>query len=134
MTIYVDEIRMWPHARHRCFKSGSAHLTADTVEELHAFAGRLGMKRSWFQPLSSPHYDLSPNKHTEALRLGAVFVPARVQARHRLALRNDSDAREVLTELRLFAAFVERRSRLPDEPVMHAYTEVYGAVVDSDLD
>lgn len=77
MTVYVDELQVWPHAKHRCFFEGSAHLEADTLEELHAFARRLGLKRSWFQPRSSPHYDLSPGKHAAALRLGAKFRPAR---------------------------------------------------------
>ena len=83
----VDEIQVWAHAKHRCFKAGSAHLTADTNDELHAFAERLGLKRAWYQPLSTPHYDLSPKKHYLALLLGAVLVPAREQARKRIAAR-----------------------------------------------
>lgn len=87
MTVYVDELVVWPHARHPCFKGGSAHLTADTVEELHAFASQLGLWRSWYQPQSSPHYDLSKSKRDRALKLGAVFVSAREQARRRTAAR-----------------------------------------------
>lgn len=82
MTVYVDELRVWPNARHRCFKSGSAHLTADTLDELHAFAARIGMKRAWFQNHTvAPHYDLSPSRHALALSLGAVLVPMREQIR-----------------------------------------------------
>ena len=87
MTVRVDELKVWPHARHACFKRGSAHLTADTLEELHAFAARLGLRRAWFQPRSWPHYDLSPAKHVQALALGAVLVPARVQAEARMRAR-----------------------------------------------
>jgi hypothetical protein len=88
VTVMVDELRVWPHAHHRCFMKGSAHLTADTLDELHAFAAAIGMKRSWFQdhPLA-PHYDLSPSRHALALQHGAVLVSAREQARARIAQR-----------------------------------------------
>lgn len=78
MAVYVDELVVWYHAKHRCFKNGSCHLTADNLDELHDFAKRLGLKRAWFQARSSaPHYDLSPAKREQALKLGAVFVSAR---------------------------------------------------------
>lgn len=83
MTVYVDELQVWP-TRIRCFKDGSCHLMADTVDELHDFAMRIGLRRVWFQPLSSPHYDLTPMKREQALGMGAVFVPAKEQARKRL--------------------------------------------------
>ena len=86
MTVYVDELKVWPHARHACFKKGSAHLTADGLAELHAFARRLSLKAGWFQahPMH-PHYDLSPGKHAQALAIGAMFVSAREQAMRRRA-------------------------------------------------
>ena len=84
----VDELKVWPHAKHRCFMKGSAHLTADTLDELHAFATLIGMKRAWFQDhVLCPHYDLSPARHALALTKGAVFVSARDQARVRIAAR-----------------------------------------------
>lgn len=87
MTVYVDELRVWP-TKIRCFKGGAAHLTADTLDELHAFAARLGLKRAWFQDKGLvPHYDLTPGKHGLALVSGAVFVPAREQAEKRIAAR-----------------------------------------------
>lgn len=88
--VYVDELVAYPQApkpgAERYFGNGrqSCHLTADTVEELHVFAARLGLKRAWFQPMSSPHYDLTPNKRALAVKLGAVEVSAREQARRRL--------------------------------------------------
>ena len=90
MTILVDELQVWPHAKHRCFRAGSAHLTfvePSTVDDLHAFAAKLGLRRAWFQPRSTPHYDLSPAKHGLALRLGATFLSAREQAKNRIAKR-----------------------------------------------
>lgn len=84
MAVKVDEFRIWAPTRIRCFKAGSCHLTADSVEELHEFALRLGLRRDWFQPKSTPHYDLTESRRTKALELGAVFVPAKEQALARL--------------------------------------------------
>lgn len=88
MTVYVDEVRVWP-TRIACFRNGAAHLTADTLDELHAFAVRIGMRRSWFQGDGLvPHYDLTPGRHRAALAAGAVFVAAKEQARRRRASRD----------------------------------------------
>lgn len=90
MTVYVDEICRWP-TRIRCFQDGSCHMTADTEEELHVMAGAIGLRRAWFQPHSTaPHYDLTPSKRALALAHGAVFVPAKEQARRRIASRASS--------------------------------------------
>ena len=87
MTVYVDEIKRWP-TQVECFRYGSAHLTADTLDELHAFATKkLRLRREWYQPLSSPHYDLTPANQRKAIQLGAVLVSAREQARKRVAKR-----------------------------------------------
>lgn len=84
MTVYVDELRVWPNARHRCFAKGSSHLWADTLEELHTFARALGMKPEWFQGHRvMPHYDLSPKRHAAALRLGATLASVKEQLRAR---------------------------------------------------
>jgi hypothetical protein len=87
----VDELRVWPHARHP-FKRGSCHLTTTgTVDDLHAFAASIGMRREWFQRHRiADHYDLTPERRERALRAGAVFVPAKQQARDRAALRRAS--------------------------------------------
>ena len=51
----------------------STHLIADTLDELHAFAERLGFRRSWFQDGGTcPHYDLTVSKHKQAVALGAI--------------------------------------------------------------
>jgi hypothetical protein len=49
------------------------HLIADTSEELHAFAARLGMRRHWAQHEGQPteHYDLMPGERALAVALGA---------------------------------------------------------------
>jgi len=85
--IWVDELRQWP-TEIRCFQSGACHLTSSThdLDELHAFARRIGMRRSWFQDHRRlPHYDLTPERRQRAIELGAVFVPYREQKRLRNA-------------------------------------------------
>lgn len=82
--IMVDELQRWPTAL-RIFRDGACHLTTDgPIEELHAFAVKIGMRREWFQdhPIA-PHYDLTPGRRARALLLGAVEVKAREQARRR---------------------------------------------------
>ena len=59
---------------------------------LHEFAAQLGMKREWFQPNGkAPHYDLTPARRSDALKLGAVFVGAKEQARQRKTSLTMSD-------------------------------------------
>lgn len=48
------------------------HLMADSVEELHEFADKIGLKRSWFQPNSAPHYDVTAYYRQKAVQAGAV--------------------------------------------------------------
>lgn len=79
MTVYVDGAFIpWRGGRW-------CHLTADTEAELHAFARRLGLRRSWFQtckhrcgPVGAPcvhwHYDVNDNKRAAALALGAEEI------------------------------------------------------------
>jgi hypothetical protein len=90
MTIYVDELRAWPDqpktgraAIHFGNGKRSCHLTTDgPIEELHAFAAKLGLKSEWFQehPVLC-HYDLTPGKRLDALDEGAEEMPMREQLR-----------------------------------------------------
>ncbi len=86
MTVYVDELR--------ANLTGSAsfpfkkycHLTADTLDELHIMATRIGLDRSWFQDdKHHPHYDLTSSKRAQAIQCGAEFLPALEQVKRRLS-------------------------------------------------
>lgn len=74
MTIYVDDMQMM--ARVGRLDARWSHMTADTKDELHAFAARLGLKRSWFQdkPRGHWHYDVTDNKRKLAIKLGAEQI------------------------------------------------------------
>jgi hypothetical protein len=73
MTVWVDELvdygwRLGP----------SCHLLADTRDELHDFAGRLGLRRSWFQDKPRLwHYDLTAGRRVAAVALGAIEMDRR---------------------------------------------------------
>lgn len=75
MTAYVDASTEWPGSAITSAVAGQrniwAHMVADSLDELHAFAGRLGLEGSRFQDGDNPHYELSLGTWGRALRLGA---------------------------------------------------------------
>ena len=81
MSVYVDGLRdygtAWLSARNRSNlqRSASCHMVADTLDELHAMAKAIGLRRDWFQnAASAPHYDLTPRRREAAVKAGAVEV------------------------------------------------------------
>ena len=50
-------------------------MWADSEQELHDFAQRIGLRRAWYQrDKTLPHYDLTPGRRMKAVALGAVEV------------------------------------------------------------
>lgn len=95
MAVYVD------YARNRLNRMIMCHMVADTLTELHRMAHLIGMRRTWFQPASFPHYDVSLERRRLAVRLGAVEV-----GRHELVaimrrFRETEEWQAHLYELRL---------------------------------
>lgn len=86
--IYVDELASWEAP----WMGGvSCHMLSDeSEEELLSFASSIGIPRAWFQPRSTPHFDLSPSWRRRAIAGGAVTVDKRgfVAAIHRFRERN----------------------------------------------
>lgn len=77
MAVYVD--RLAPCVPTKSWRwNRSSHLIADTLDELHAFAAKVGLRRAWFQPgktiADTPHYDLNEKRHAAALELGAELL------------------------------------------------------------
>lgn len=75
--VYVDDLTPCiPNKNWRWSKS--CHLIADSVNELHEFAKRIGMRRSWFQNDGRlPHYDLNENRRRIAVKQGATELDRR---------------------------------------------------------
>ena len=65
------------------------HMVADTLEELHNFAIKIGLKRHYFEGVRKghPHYDLTNKSIREkAIENGAVVVSSKkiVELSHKL--------------------------------------------------
>jgi hypothetical protein len=72
MAVYVDNAvipwrgRLW------------AHLLGSDLEELHALAGAIGLRRAWFQDRRRfPHYDVDAAYRLRALAAGAIAITDR---------------------------------------------------------
>ena len=66
--VYVDA------PRHRLGRMIMCHMMADTEEELHAMAARIGVARRHFQ---GDHYDICKTMRGRAIALGAQAVSSR---------------------------------------------------------
>lgn len=95
MSVYVDELI--GHGGSATFKwKESCHMFADTLEELHLMATKIGLKREWFQISKAgfPHYDLNANKRNQVLRYDVIIVrrgPALARLFQRIRLRGTSN-------------------------------------------
>ena len=103
MAVYVDDAFVegdWG------YWSGGGHMQADTLDELHTMAARLGMRREWFQ--SKPgrpwhdHYDLTQARRERAIALGAEVITWRDTARRNRRWRQQ---------------YLERRARAADDGI-----------------
>lgn len=98
MPVYVDEARISWRGKQWC------HLVADTVDELHEFAARLGLRPEWFQRKTLyPHYDVTTSVRERALKLGAVAAHKEVVVTRAKGLRAqlNEQARQARLAVRL---------------------------------
>lgn len=70
MTVYVDDMKAGFGRMIMC------HMIADTDEELHAMADRIGVARKWFQKpgTATRHYDIALSKRALAVQAGAMEI------------------------------------------------------------
>lgn len=68
--VYVDDMRAQYGRMVMC------HMVADTDEELHTMAAKIGVARRWHQKAGTPHshYDICLSKRAIAVKLGAVEI------------------------------------------------------------
>lgn len=70
MPVYVDDMRA------KFGRMVMCHMLADTDEELHAMADRIGVARRWHQKPGTPHshYDVCLAKRALAVSFGAQEI------------------------------------------------------------
>jgi hypothetical protein len=90
MPVYVDDM----NAEYRRMKM--CHMIADTEDELHAMADKIGVARRWHQAKGTPrsHYDICLSKRALAVDFGAREITQRdtvkIVARKREALASNA--------------------------------------------
>ena len=78
MTVYVDDMYKSPMGQFGRMKM--SHMIADTEEELHEMAGKIGVARKWYQ---GDHYDICMSMRKTAVTCGAKEVTMRELVRIR---------------------------------------------------
>lgn len=72
MSVYVDDAFSGDWGRW----TGGGHMQADSLDELHAFAVSIGLRRAWFQTRPGrpdrDHYDLTRSRRDAAIFAGAI--------------------------------------------------------------
>ncbi len=88
MTVYVDDMRATFGRLVMC------HMIADTDDELHAMADRIGVSHRWHQapPAHDSHYDIALSKRALAIAAGAQEITWRECALMVVARRRDPTA------------------------------------------
>lgn len=71
MTVYVDDMRANYGRLILC------HMLADSDQELHEMADKIGVNRKWWQSpekTSGSHYDIALSKKALAIQYGAIEI------------------------------------------------------------
>lgn len=73
--VYVDEAVFKKSERGR---KTYAHMSADSIEELHLFALSNGIKKHFFHRGSHyPHYDVTSDQQIDMIKAGAVLISSK---------------------------------------------------------
>jgi hypothetical protein len=81
MAVYVDDMHLSELGQYRGMKM--CHMIADSDEELHAMADRIGVARHYFQAppkirhAHHRHYDIAMSKRALAIKAGAIPITMR---------------------------------------------------------
>lgn len=87
MAVYVDDMYLYPVGRFGRMKM--SHMIADTEEELHAMADKIGVARRWYQ---RDHYDVAMSARAKAVFFGAKEILYKDCGLMMLARRRDPKA------------------------------------------
>lgn len=101
MSVFVDWL-MHHGAPKGSFFYGkkSCHMFADTLEELHEMAKKIGMKRAWFQDngYTAEHYDLVESRRKLAVLCGAKELTTREQVCYFIDLSRQRRGQELMCD------------------------------------
>jgi hypothetical protein len=117
MGCYVDVMRHYPDAGLRF--TDFCHLLADTREELHELADRLGMQRRFFQ--DHPwrwHYDLPSHLRAQAVQRGVTELTTRQVAELLRKRRAALAATAAPAQASRVTSTTTSSSAAPDEPAI----------------
>jgi len=94
MSVYVDDMRAQYGRMIMC------HMLANTDDELHAMAAKIGVARKWHQKAGTPHshYDICMSKRAAAIKAGAqeierTGVAALIRSKRAIATKPAEEAR-----------------------------------------
>lgn len=80
MPVYIDNARIPFTPKPGLREMLMCHMVATSLEELHAMADHIKMKREWFQDRNTagapsvPHYDVCATRRAWAVKAGAIEV------------------------------------------------------------
>lgn len=110
MPVYIDDF----FANYGRMKM--CHMLADTDEELHSMADRIGIQRKWWQSphkTSGSHYDIAISKRKLALEFGAIAISYRQAAamnRRRAVEGVLGDPNEAILWLNVYMAVIMKKT------------------------
>ena len=107
MTVYVD------NARIRYGQMLMCHMVADRLDELHAMADRIGIRRKWFH---GGHYNICQEKRALAIKAGAVGITPRQAAK----LRRKLEALPDMHTSAIPTSFPPRQAKGQRQDVIHS--------------
>ena len=118
MAVYVDDMYKYQMGQYRRMKM--SHMIADTEEELHQMADKIGVARRWYQ---GDHYDICMSKRALAVQFGAKEIPIRELSRMAIGKRRVKNNRALLlAKLREYLA--EKRRENAVENVMKTLVHI----------
>lgn len=110
MTVYVDDMEAVYGRMKMC------HMLADSDEELHAMAARIGVAQKWWQsPLktSGSHYDIALTKKALALAAGAKAITYREAGAMNTRRRATGQLGSPATAVAWARAYVANKRKVP---------------------
>jgi hypothetical protein len=91
VSVYVDM------PAHRYGRMLMCHMLADSIEELHAMADKIGIQRKWYQgppKTKTPHYDICKSKRALAIAAGAIEADRKTVVGVMKRIRRNNEQRD----------------------------------------